>query len=537
MKPKKIKKTNQTDEEAKLKEIEELHNFYNIDIDKSTGKFKGIYLDKKLFIEKLKSFGFAIFEQSSGATIFIQIKDNIIKEVTELNILDTMHIYIKKLPDRTLELPDEKADIVITSDMIERKYLDSLDKFSGIKFLSRMMGKENINFVKDTKTEKYFFYRNGFIKITADDIVFLPYDKLKGYIWQEQKLERDYIADDKQESIFEKFFTRITSDELKRKHSLKTITGYLLHNYIEMRLIGILITDSKYSPEGKPEGRSGKSLWAKAISWMLNARAKNDKFNIYCEVGGKSFTIENERKYQKAGPNTQVININDVFKFFSIEDLFTEIEDGIEVRRLYQLPFTIYPKMVITTNKTIKTEGGSARARFKYFQLSDYFDENRTPDKEYGCWFFRDWDDWEWGRFDNFMIGCVREYLKHGLVIAPNINLELRMVTEHTNPVFIDFMNMKFMRRDQEGNVNSRCIDIVENPGSIDEIKLKRIDKQKLYEEYVELNKEDNRRGGTIGKATFIKWVKAYTEAQGEYNVIDNKQPSNGIYYIYWTKK
>ena len=61
---------------------------------------------------------------------------------------------------------------------------------------------------------------------------------------------------------------------------------------------------------------------------------------------------------------------------------------------------------------TIKTEGGSAKARVVDFELSDHYNEFHQPVNDFGKRFFDDWDDSEWNDFYNLLAWCVCVFLR-----------------------------------------------------------------------------------------------------------------------------
>ena len=73
--------------------------------------------------------------------------------------------------------------------------------------------------------------------------------------------------------------------------------------------------------------------------------------------------------------------------------------------------------------------------------MSSYFNKNHTPTKEFGCLLFDDWDNNEWGKFDNYMLRCIQYYLQNGLVESQVVNLDYRKLINNTNKDFIDFMD------------------------------------------------------------------------------------------------
>jgi hypothetical protein len=66
---------------------------------------------------------------------------------------------------------------------------------------------------------------------------------------------------------------------------------------------------------------------------------------------------------------------------------------------------------------------------------------NHTPQKEFGCMFFDEWDSEEWARFDRFMINCIQYYLQNGLVASKTKNLAVRKFINETHSDFYEWIN------------------------------------------------------------------------------------------------
>ena len=155
-------------------------------------------------------------------------------------------------------------------------------------------------------------------------------------------------------------------------------------------------------------------------------------------IDGKDFSFEKNFKFQTVSTDCQVLVFDDVKKNFEFERLFSIITEGIEIEYKNQgtikIPVEKSPKIVITTNYTIKGEGGSFDARKYELELSSFFNKDYTPIDHFKERLFDSWDDAEWSKFDNFMIQCVQYYLKNGLQKQHHKNLELRkFITETSN--------------------------------------------------------------------------------------------------------
>jgi hypothetical protein len=262
---------------------------------------------------------------------------------------------------------------------------------------------------------------------------------------------------------------------------------------------------------------------------MLNY---NKQSRVYCEINGKDFNFRDKHRYSDASIETQLININDLTRNTTIETFFNDITEGVTIDKKNEKPFGILAKIIISTNKTIRIDGDSATDRVMQFEFSDYFNANRSPVSEFGGkWMFsQDWNDDDWQQFDTFMIGCVVEYLKHGIIEAPSINLHRRTLIDHTSHEFVDFMDDFF--RTKEIKLSEASADLFSGN---DILKLEygeKIDKKILYAVFTEQYPNDFRQ---LKQATFTKWLRTYTKHTDNLETIkkpDLEGRSNGLDWI-----
>jgi hypothetical protein len=138
---------------------------------------------------------------------------------------------------------------------------------------------------------------------------------------------------------------------------------------------------------------------------------------------------------------------DDVKKNFNFESLFSLITEGITIEYKNQgatkLPVSESPKVLISTNYTLKAEGGSFKRRMFEVELSSYFGAHHSPRDEFDCMLFDDWDVMEWARFDHYMINCLQYFLENGLVEYEHKNLGIRKLINNTSREFVQWMDEK----------------------------------------------------------------------------------------------
>jgi hypothetical protein len=206
----------------------------------------------------------------------------------------------------------------------------------------------------------------------------------------------------------------------------------MMHDYKqESNTKAVILCDQMISDN--PNGRTGKSLIGKAIEKIKNV----------VRVDGKNFEFKEQFTFQMVKLGTQVIDFNDVKANFDFEHLFHVITESMTVeyknKTPFAIPFSESPKIMLSTNYTIKGEGSSFTDRMFEIEFSDHYNANHKPKDEFGHDFFTGWDAAEWNRFDNFMLECLQLYLDEGLFSCELINLNQRKLIDQTSIQFVEF--------------------------------------------------------------------------------------------------
>jgi DNA primase len=239
-------------------------------------------------------------------------------------------------------------------------------------------------------------------------------------------------------------------DNICHTHFLSKITaiGYLLHTFKDpSKEKAVVAMDGVESEVGESEGRTGKSLMGQALNKVLNT----------AYINGKNF--ENDRyPWEEVDERTDLIFIDDVNPNYNFELLFPQITGKFQVEKKGIAKFTIpkeeSPKIFITTNHALKGDGSSFKDRQHLIGFSDYFNDARKPIDVYHKRFFDEWDFDQWNAFYNFMAECIHIYLKHGLIKAPEENLDKRKQRQTMGEVFLEWAEEFY------SDVNNLNIDI-----------------------------------------------------------------------------
>ncbi len=188
-----------------------------------------------------------------------------------------------------------------------------------------------------------------------------------------------------------------------------------------------------------PVGRTGKSLVGKAISYLRDS----------ARIDGKNFAFGDRFTFQQVNPTTEIVEFNDVNQKFDFEKLFSVLTDDMTVeyknKRPFPLPFEKSPKIMVSTNYSIRGTGDSFSDRMFEIEFSDYYNAKRKPIDEFGHLFFDGWDEEEWNRFDNFMVECLQLYLDEGLIDYKKVNVDEKKLLLETSSEFLAFMKYSFV--------------------------------------------------------------------------------------------
>ena len=535
----KLKQEKKKLSKKKLEQVAIKHAFYTVTAG-DYGKVKDLIIDRLELLNILKNEGFYRYDIniSTGAYIFIQIKNSVVQEVSLTQIRDFWFKYLENLDDYThifiqTDGDGNQKEVIVTKEILINKFLGSIGQYLSEQILDRLTPAETIEFNKDTKTEKYVYYKNGFATITKKEIKFTEdYTTLKNHIWSTQILGRDYNTNltvaDKYEGYFYKFSWNISNKNTQRFTALQTIIGYLLHDYLDYKLKAPIFTDAFLGQDGEANGRTGKGVFALGLKYM-----QNDFNNVladgYTSINGKNFDVRDKHRYSDAGINTKTIHIEDVKAYTNIEDFFNDITEGIMVDKKNDKPFRIFSKLFFSTNKTLKIEGGSAKDRTEMYEFADHYSSEFSPQDEFKHWFFKEWDVLEWQRFDLLMCSSIQEFFKAGKIItAETINLGRRTLIDHTSREFIGFMDFFGFDSEDESKNNPKIGFYLTSGETKKEHK-----KKELFEQFILSYPDYGKRKG-FSQARFTKWIKLYAQNSDTIQEITefDERRSNNIDYI-----
>jgi len=455
--------------ESVLNKVEEENAMQTFWDRNDRGVIKVVHVQFKQFLEDN---GFYKYCPEGGKNyIFVKVTNNLIDHTSEKEIKDFVLTHLLELDDIGVY-----------------NYFADNTRFFKEEFLS-LLSTIEIYFIADNKDSSYLYYKNCAIKISKEGVTTLDYLDLGGYVWKDHVIDRNFnLCSVTERCDFKKFVSNINGGDPSRVKAMESTIGFLLHGYKNLSFCPAVILNDEVISDN-PEGGTGKGL-------LMSALSKMKKLVV---IDGKSFAFERSFAYQLVSADTQILCFDDVRKHFDFERLFSVVTEGLTLEKknkdAIKIPFSRSPKIAITTNYAIKGAGNSFARRKWELELHQYYNKEYTPLDEFGKLMFGDWNDDDWCEFDNYMIGCLTNYLKTGLVKSKFVNLKIRQLSAETCHEFIEWCGLVDTHHNRE---------VMLQPDV-------RLYKNELYANFVDEYPDYGPRGRmSISRTKFYKWLIAY---------------------------
>lgn len=377
------------------------------------GEIKILPYRLKLYLENLNYYKFYPSEKTK-TFIFVKKENKFIDILTEFQIKDeVLQNLIAKDQIDAFDVVADKTRVFTTN------YLSMIDT-------------ADVKLDRDSVDFAMIYYSNVAVKVSKNNIQKIDYESMDSFVWKSQVISREYVEADHHESQFRSFIWFASGQNKEKYNTMKSVIGYLLHSHkTASNNKAIIFNDETISDT--PNGGSGKGIIINGLGHMKKTST----------IDGKTFDFNKSFAFQTVNTDTQILAFDDVRKNFDFERLFSIITEGITIeykgKDAIKIPVQDSPKIIISTNYTIKSDGGSFQRRIFEIEMSDYFGVHHTPLDEFGNLLYDDWDEKEWNRFDKFMVNCLQYYLEKGLVKSKTNNLELRKFINETSQEFYEF--------------------------------------------------------------------------------------------------
>lgn len=439
---------------------EQLENFW---IKSSKGVVSHV---NHLYKRHLESEGnFKYYPSGSDNFVFINIKDNVISNTNEDIMKDEIMDHLYALDD--MSIWNYFAD------------KSKLFKEDHLSFLS----KKEVNFMEDTEHEAYIYYNNCAVRVTKEGVQTVDYMDIDGFIWDKQKINRDYVSTDFDDCEYRKFISNIGGGIDQKIASIESTIGFLLHSYKPSSYCPAVILNDEVISDN-PEGGTGKGIF--------NAGIGHIKEGVVIDC--KSFVFGKNFSYSRVSVSTQVLTYDDIPRGWDFEKIFPIITEGMTIEKKNKdeifIPFRKSPKILISSNYAVKGSGNSFDRRKWELEFSQHYNKDKTPRDEFGHDLFTGWDDVEWTKFDNYMLNCLSNYLRDGLIKSDFKNLKERKFIAETNFDFYNWMK--------------DCVHTTHGSSVLG---------QTLYNNFIDENSDFGVRGRyQLTLIKFYKWIDLYGE-------------------------
>ena len=453
--------------EAVINKVEEENSFKQFWFKNDKGVIKIVHILFKVFLEDNGFYKYC--PEGSKNYVFVKVTNNLIDHTSEKEIKDFILDHLLSLDDTS----------------IYNYFADNTRLFRE-EFLT-LLSTIDIYFIEDTKDSAYLYYKNCAVQVTKDEIKPIDYLDLGGYVWKDHVIDRNFNMCEIKDCTYKIFISNICGGKSERVNSMESTIGFLLHAHKNLSYCPAVILNDELISDN-PEGGTGKGLFMNALSSMKKV----------VTIDGKSFVFERAFAYQLVSADTQILVFDDVKKHFDFERLFSVVTEGLTLEKknkdAIKIPFNKSPKIAITTNYAIKGAGNSFARRKWELELHQYYNKQHTPLDDFKKLMFGEWDDEEWCQFDNYMIGCLQNYLSKGLQKSRFVNLKIRQLSAETSHDFIEWCGLLDVDRP--------------NTQLVSDIKLY---KHNLYMDFIEEYPDYAPKSKlTISRTRFYKWLVSY---------------------------
>lgn len=406
----------------------------------------------KNILEFIETAGFKKrYLPDSNEYLMVKVKDNVMREVTpdiikvetyqEMLKHEQIYIFIEGSED------SENFDFIFHTDLLQTIYLQSQHLVFN-KNLLELMSEFTVPELRDADDTSYFLFENCIVQVENTSHKLVPYSGLIGMnkcVWKSHIKQRVYNEYKGYEiGVFERFIRNVSNDELSRFNAFKSAIGYLLHCRNGQHMgQAVVCYDEAPTDRKNPQGGTGKGLFASGIAQMREV----------AEIDGKHFKSDDKFRFQTVDITSQVVVIDDLHKDCSFDTFFSCLTSGFTIEKKNTPTIKIKPKdspkLLFSMNTMVVGGGTSNLRRMFVIEFSDYYSkkiktgaEKPIEDEHGGIMFSeRDWNDLEWDKFTNFMIGCVSFYLDNGLQPYELINVATNTLIQTTSEDFVEWID------------------------------------------------------------------------------------------------
>jgi len=261
---------------------------------------------------------------------------------------------------------------------------------------------------RDTPDECFLYYTNGTLRITRDQVDFIPGSQ-RQLVWASLVLQRDYKPSSEQHEI-------ATLAELATVdyQKLKIGIGYLLHRHWKRNMTKI-VWACDHKPMSRHDGRRGKDLFTTLVSLCR-------KWTPVKWKRGANFWTSSIQ------PDSAIVHFEDVSNALAVDEEMKKTITGdfsIEHKgqNIVTRKFSDKPKFSASSQKyPLDYMDASIRGRIWLVEFTDYLQKN--PPKKTLVY-----DDTDLSSFDAWIVDCIQTYFRNidQLIGTPELTTEQRI--------------------------------------------------------------------------------------------------------------
>ncbi len=421
-------------------------------------KLKGFC--RSCVIQKFTEYGYYKRYRDKMSYIFIREQDGIIEETETVIVKDLFHQEVVDMKE-SMVISHNGSNAEVLPQKLKETFLNQSNIIFNRQFLEHLPNHTK-PILKDDKTTANFFFQNQIIMVTANGIDYVEYRDILDYcIWKNQQIEHVFTYNpDNKNCHFAKFVRNVTNNDPLRLGALVSGIGYQLHNYNHPSGgQAVLLYDEEIADISSPMGGTGKGLIGNAIAEMREV----------VKIDGKKFNPKDRFCFQDISDSTQVVLFDDAKPDLGFDRFHSILTDGWSVEKKHKDQFFIKPKdspkMLITSNSILSSDGNTNKRRQHVIELSDHYSKQfkagiKEPIKsEHGCTFFdeQDWDAVEWNKFYSYMLECIQYYLEFGLQDYPHVNVEENKLRQATSEEFCEWTKSQNFQKGVKYGISDLC--------------------------------------------------------------------------------
>jgi hypothetical protein len=343
-------------------------------------------------------------------------------------IIDYLTNVYREVTEKTISYPKKPDETFVYEpiQVLERFTKHGFSKIFAEKNLLHIQPLQ-VDVQRHTKETATFYFKNKFVKVTAHGPTLHDYSELNGKcIFSEAVIDREInvvdIHNENEQNYayngakFADFLARISGEPEENEHSLEEqaarlieaqnkqiylyqLIGFLLHDYRQQGLTDFCAIFSDDEAGGTGKGLIFQALKQLTDVCLLDAKKKREFDPI-------SLT-----------EHTKIKVYNDIQRSFDFSEAYNEITDGGKIiyKREHEntIDYKDTWKVAITSNYIVRGNNPSDLRRQRVFNMSLFFNENRTVQQYYGHSFFsEDWRPEDWIFFYNLMFNAVKLWLQ-----------------------------------------------------------------------------------------------------------------------------